>query len=175
MWPINIGEGFKFTCSRATGDLVVNGRYTCLAWKGSLVSFQRLVISIIMSSLVLSLREHILHNKICNLMDFCIVVLDQELFHLDFISIYISYFLCVIVDLYSDGWRRSLWRHGCWLTRELDLCNRRLPTLSSVLGMYIQATVSTLGPTLGIQAWESNVLLRLPWLYIWLNPVKDSI
>lgn len=28
MCPVNIGEGFKFTCSSATGDLAMNGRYS---------------------------------------------------------------------------------------------------------------------------------------------------
>lgn len=68
--------------------------------------------------------------------------------------------------------RRSLWGCDCQLTLELDMDNRRLLTLSTVLGMYIPITVPIPGALSWMQPWGSNVLLRPSGLYTWLNAVK---
>lgn len=58
---------------------------------------------------------------------------------------------------------------------ELFPGNWRLFTPPPVLGMYISATVPTLGVTSRTQTQESNVLLRLFALYMWLKPIKASM
>lgn len=69
-------------------------------------------------------------------------------------------------------WGRSSRGCDCQLTHKLDPGNRRLLTPSLVLGMYILSTIPILAPRM--HPWESNVLLKPPGLYLWLNSVKAS-